>query len=182
MKKKIKTMKNIQNWDTFNESLKEEILNENVITDILKLPFKLLGFILKPIANQIWRLLIKRISIERKWKMTKVMLDTITKIILEKETLIKNLNDTNLSENEREEIQYKLDKMNEDNPNGYDYDKIKQDIIDTIEKTLNKKNEKEREELNWLIEQIESYEPNPDIEVVDILKAFNAEKIIGPIY
>ena len=68
-------MKNIQNWEKFNESYDQEMINEGLIGDIIKLPFKIVGFLLKPLVPLLLKVIGKTISIENKWKVVKAILD-----------------------------------------------------------------------------------------------------------
>ena len=84
-------MKNIQNWEKFNESYNQEMINEGLIGDIIKLPFKIVGFLLKPLVPLLLKIIGKTISIENKWKVIKAILDNVVKLALDIEEAKKKL-------------------------------------------------------------------------------------------
>jgi hypothetical protein len=158
-------MKNIQSWEKFNETYSKEVnaesINEGVIGDILKLPFKLLGFILKPITSLIGKLIYKSLSVETKWKAVSAIftsLQTVSLGIAEaKQTLKKN---ENLTPNEKRELEKKISKFKAQYPEGFNFNKEKQKVIDELEKAITKvKDEKKKEDLEWLLKKTKAFTP-----------------------
>jgi FtsZ-binding cell division protein ZapB len=117
-------MKNIQNWEKFNESYNQEMINEGLIGDIIKLPFKILGFLLKPLVPLLLKVIGKSISIENKWEITKAVLDGITKLALDVEEAKKKLakENSDLTPNERRELENKVEKFKKKYPNGFKFE------------------------------------------------------------
>ena len=159
-------MKNIQNWEKFNETYSKELsgqesINEGIIVDILKLPFKVLGFILKPIGGLIGKVIYKNMSVESKWKAINLVLtslETISLGIVEaKQTLKKS---ENLTPNEKRDLEKKVSKFKSKYPEGFNFNKEKQKIVDGLEKAIGKtKDEKKFEDLEWLLKKVKAFTP-----------------------
>lgn len=159
-------MKNVQNWEKFNETYSKELagqesINEGIIVDILKLPFKVLGFILKPIASLVATLIYKNISVESKWKTINLVLtslETISLGIVEaKQTLKKN---ENLTPNEKRDLEKKVSKFKSKYPEGFNFNKEKTKIVEKIEAAITKaKDENKKEDLEWLLKKVKAFTP-----------------------
>lgn len=159
-------MKNVQNWEKFNETYSKELaeqesINEGIIVDILKLPFKLLGFILKPITTLVTNLIFKSISVEAKWKFLSTVLTSLETISLgivdAKQTLKKS---ENLTPNEKRELEKKISKFKSSYPEGFNFNKEKTKIVVKIEDAIAKaKDEKKKEDLEWLLKKTKAFTP-----------------------
>jgi hypothetical protein len=159
-------MKNIQNWEKFNESYNQEMINEGLIGDILKLPFKIVGFLLKPLVPLLLKVIGKTISIENKWKVVKAVLDNVVKLALDIEEVKKKLDKENsdLTPNERRELEKKVDKFKKEYPNGFKFSEVKNKLIESVEKSFAKAtDEKKKEDLEWLLKKISDYKISKSI-------------------
>jgi hypothetical protein len=153
-------MKNIQNWKKFNESHNQEIINEGLIGDLIKLPFKIIGFLLKPLVPLLLKVIGKSISIENKWKITKAILDNVAKLALDVEEAKKKLakESSDLTPNERRELEKKVDKFKKEYPNGFKFSEVKKKLVESLEKNFAKAtDEKKKEDLEWLLKKISEY-------------------------
>ena len=159
-------MKNVKNWEKFNETYSKELvgqesINEGIIVDILKLPLKVLGFILKPIAGLVSTLIFKSISVEAKWKFLENVLTSLETISLgivdAKQTLKKS---ENLTPNEKRELEKKISKFKASYPEGFNFNKEKTKIVVKIEEAIKKtKDEKKKEDLEWLLKKTKAFTP-----------------------
>lgn len=159
-------MKNIQNWEKFNESYNQEMINEGLIGDILKLPFKIVGFLLKPLVPILLKIIGKTMSVENKWKVTKAVLDNVVKLALDIEEAKKKLakENSDLTPNERRDLQNKVDKFKKQYPNGFKFSQIKKEIIESVEKNFAKAtDEKKKEDLQWILKKISEYKINKSV-------------------
>ena len=155
-------MKNIQNWEKFNESYNQEVINEGLIGDILKLPFKIVGFLLKPLVPLLLKIIGKTISIENKWKVIKAILDNVVKLALDIEEAKKKLSKegTDLTPNERRDLENKVEKFKKQYPNGFKFSEVKKKLVDSVEKNFAKAtDDKKKEDLEWLLKKIDEYKP-----------------------
>jgi len=153
-------MKNIQNWEKFNESYNQEMINEGLIGDLIKLPFKIVGFLLKPLVPLLLKIIGKSISIENKWKITKAILDNVAKLALDVEEAKKKLakEGSDLTPNERRELEKKVDKFKKEYPNGFKFSEVKKKLVESLEKNFAKAtDEKKKEDLEWLLKKISEY-------------------------
>lgn len=153
-------MKNIQNWEKFNESYNQEMINEGLIGDLIKLPFKILGFLLKPLVPFIVRLIGKSISVEKKWNITKAVLDGIAKLALDVEEAKKKLakEGSDLTPNERRELEKKVEKFKKSYPNGFKFSEVKKKLVESVEENFAKATDKnKKEDLEWLLKKISDY-------------------------
>jgi len=153
-------MKNIQNWEKFNESYNQEMINEGLIGDLIKLPFKIIGFLLKPLVPLLLKVIGKSISIENKWKITKAILDNVAKLALDVEEAKKKLakEGSDLTPNERRELEKKVEKFKNSYPNGFKFSEVKKKVIESVEKNFAKAtDEKKKEDLEWLLKKISEY-------------------------
>lgn len=153
-------MKNIQNWEKFNESYNQEMINEGLIGDLIKLPFKIIGFLLKPLVPLLLKVIGKSISIENKWKITKAILDNVAKLALDVEEAKKKLakEGSDLTPNERRELEKKVEKFKKSYPNGFKFSEVKKKVIESVEENFAKAtDEKKKEDLEWLLKKISEY-------------------------
>jgi len=159
-------MKNIQNWEKFNESYNQEMINEGLIGDIIKLPFKILGFLLKPLVPILLKIVGKSISIENKWKVVEAVLDNVVKLALDIEEAKKKLDKENsdLTPNERRELEKKVDKFKKQYPNGFKFSVVKKKLVEGVEKNFAKAtDDKKKEDLEWLLKKISDYKVSKSI-------------------
>jgi hypothetical protein len=159
-------MKNIQNWEKFNESYNQEMINEGLIGDIIKLPFKILGFLLKPLVPLLLKVIGKTISIENKWKVVKAVLDNVVKLALDIEEAKKKLakENSDLTPNERRELEKKVEKFKKNHPNGFNFSVEKKKLIESVEESFAKAtDEKKKEDLEWLLKKISDYKISKSI-------------------
>lgn len=159
-------MKNIQNWEKFNESYNQEMINEGLIGDILKLPFKIVGFLLKPLVPLLLKVIGKTISIENKWRVVKAVLDNVVKLALDIEEVKKKLakDNSDLTPNERRELEKKVEKFKKEYPNGFKFSEVKNKLIESVEKSFAKAtDEKKKEDLEWLLKKISDYKISKSI-------------------
>ena len=159
-------MKNIQNWEKFNESYNQEMINEGLIGDIIKLPFKIVGFLLKPLVPLLLKVIGKTISIENKWKIIKAVLDNVVKLALDIEEVKKKLakENSDLTPNERRELEKKVEKFKKEYPNGFKFSEVKNKLIESVEKSFAKAtDEKKKEDLEWLLKKISDYKISKSI-------------------
>jgi hypothetical protein len=159
-------MKNIQNWEKFNESYNQEMINEGLIGDILKLPFKIVGFLLKPLVPLLLKVIGKTISIENKWRVVKAVLDNVVKLALDIEEVKKKLakENSDLTPNERRELEKKVEKFKKEYPNGFKFSEVKNKLIESVEKSFAKAtDEKKKEDLEWLLKKISDYKISKSI-------------------
>lgn len=153
-------MKNIQNWEKFNESYNQEMINEGLIADLIKLPFKIIGFLLKPLVPLLLKVIGKSISIENKWKITKAILDNVAKLALDVEESKKKLakEGSDLTPNERRELEKKVEKFKKSYPNGFKFSEVKKKLVESVEENFAKAtDEKKKEDLEWLLKKISEY-------------------------
>jgi len=153
-------MKNIQNWEKFNESYNQEMINEGLIGDLIKLPFKIIGFLLKPLVPLLLKVIGKSISIENKWKITKAILDNVAKLALDVEESKKKLakEGSDLTPNERRELEKKVEKFKKSYPNGFKFSEVKKKLVESVEENFAKAtDEKKKEDLEWLLKKISEY-------------------------
>jgi dsDNA-specific endonuclease/ATPase MutS2 len=153
-------MKNIQNWEKFNESYNQEMINEGLIGDLIKLPFKIVGFLLKPIVPLLLKIIGKTMTVENKWKVIKAVLDAVVKLALDVEEAKKKLDkkDSDLTPNEKRELQKKVDKFKKQYPNGFKFSEVKKKLIESVEKNFAKTNDdKKKEDLEWILKKISDY-------------------------
>lgn len=153
-------MKNIQSWEKFNESYNQEIINEGLISDIIKLPFKIVGFLLKPLVPILLKIILKTISVENKWKIFKSVLDNTTKLAFDIEEVKKKLakEGTDLTPNERRELEKKVNEFKKQYPNGFKFSVEKKKLIESVEKSIGKAtDENKKEDLEWLMNKISEY-------------------------
>lgn len=153
-------MKNIQNWEKFNESYNQEMINEGLIGDILKLPFKIVGFLLKPLVPLLLKVIGKSISIENKWKVVKAILDNVVKLALDVEEAKKKLSKDNsdLTPNERRDLEKKVEKFKKQYPNGFKFSEVKKKLILSVEENFAKAtDDKKKEDLEWILKKISEY-------------------------
>jgi len=160
-------MKNIQSWEKFNES--NESLNEGLITDIIKLPFKLLGFVLKPITSLIAKMVLKKISIEFMFKNVEKILQTKSFLALEINKAQKQIESGKgrlgnlLTPNEKRELESKVKKFNEKYPEGFDFNEDKKKIAIYFKGQLKKEKDTKRiEDLEWILKKIEGIKPKEE--------------------
>ena len=159
-------MKNIQNWEKFNESYNQEMIKEGLIGDIIKLPFKIVGFLLKPLVPLLLKVIGKTISIENKWKVIKAVLDNVVKLALDIEEVKKKLakENSDLTPNERRELEKKVDKFKKEYPNGFKFSEVKNKLVESVEKSFAKAtDEKKKEDLEWLLKKISDYKISKSI-------------------
>ena len=159
-------MKNIQNWKKFNESYNQEIINEGLIGDIIKLPFKILGFLLKPLVPLLLKVIGKTISVENKWKVIEAVLDNVVKLALDIEEAKKKLakENSDLTPNERRELEKKVEKFKKNHPNGFKFNVEKKKLIESVEKSFAEAtDEKKKEDLEWLLKKISDYKISKSI-------------------
>jgi hypothetical protein len=159
-------MKNIQNWEKFNESYNQEMINEGLIGDIIKLPFKILGFLLKPLVPLLLKVIGKTISIENKWKVVKAVLDNVVKLALDIEEAKKKLakENSDLTPNERRELEKKVEKFKKNHPNGFNFSVEKKKLIESVEESFAKAtDDKKKEDLEWLLKKISDYKISKSI-------------------
>jgi len=159
-------MKNIQNWEKFNESYNQEMINEGLIGDIIKLPFKIVGFLLKPLVPLLLKVIGKTISIENKWKVIKAVLDNVVKLALDIEEAKKKLDKegSDLTPNERRELEKKVEKFKKEYPNGFKFSVEKKKLVESVEKNFAKAtDEKKKEDLEWLLKKISDYKASKPI-------------------
>lgn len=153
-------MKNIQNWKKFNESYNQEMINEGLIGDILKLPFKIVGFLLKPLVPLLLKVIGKSISIENKWKVVKAILDNVVKLALDVEEAKKKLakDNSDLTPNERRDLEKKVEKFKKQYPNGFKFSEVKKKLIESVEENFAKAtDDKKKEDLEWILKKISEY-------------------------
>ena len=150
-------MKNIQNWDQFNEGL---------VGDILGWPVKLLNvLIFKPLVKLALLIMGKTLSIENRWEILKSVLDGLVKVEKDFKKAKQTLeNDKGaLTPNKKRELQAVIDKFNKTYPNGFDLDQQKVKLVTEIKKAFVKSsNESDKEDLEWIIGKIESYRGGGD--------------------
>lgn len=159
-------MKNIQNWQKFNESYNQEMINEGLIGDIIKLPFKIVGFLLKPLVPLLLKIIGKTISVENKWKVIKAVLDNVVKLALDIEEAKKKLakENSDLTPNERRELEKKVEKFKKNHPNGFKFSVEKKKLIESVEKSFAEAtDEKKKEDLEWLLKKISDYKISKSI-------------------
>ena len=159
-------MKNIQNWEKFNESYNQEMINEGLIGDIIKLPFKIVGFLLKPLVPLLLKIIGKTISIENKWKVIKAILDNVVKLALDIEEAKKKLDKegSDLTPNERRELEKKVEKFKKEYPNGFKFSEVKKKLVESVEKNFAKAtDDKKKEDLEWILKKISDYKASKPI-------------------
>jgi hypothetical protein len=159
-------MKNIQNWEKFNESYNQEMINEGLIGDIIKLPFKIVGFLLKPLVPLLLKIIGKTISVENKWKVIEAVLDNVVKLALDIEEAKKKLakENSDLTPNERRELEKKVEKFKKNHPNGFKFSVEKKKLIESVEKSFAEAtDEKKKEDLEWLLKKISDYKISKSI-------------------
>lgn len=159
-------MKNIQNWKKFNESYNQEMINEGLIGDIIKLPFKVLGFLLKPLVPFLLKIIGKTISVENKWKVIEAVLDNVVKLALDIEEAKKKLakENSDLTPNERRDLEKKVDKFKKEHPNGFKFSETKKELIKSVEKSFAEATDKKKkEDLEWLLKKISEYKLSKSI-------------------
>ena len=159
-------MKNIQNWEKFNESYNQEMINEGLIGDIIKLPFKIVGFLLKPLVPLLLKVIGKTISIENKWKIIKAVLDNVVKLALDIEEVKKKLakENSDLTPNERRELEKKVEKFKKEYPNGFKFSEVKKKVVESVEKNFAKAtDDKKKEDLEWILKKISDYKASKPI-------------------
>ena len=159
-------MKNIQNWEKFNESYNQEMINEGLIGDIIKLPFKIVGFLLKPLVPLLLKIIGKTISIENKWKVIKAILDNVVKLALDIEEVKKKLDKegSDLTPNERRELEKKVEKFKKEYPNGFKFSEVKKKLVESVEKNFAKAtDDKKKEDLEWILKKISDYKASKPI-------------------
>ena len=141
-------MKNIQNWKKFNESYNQEMINEGLIGDLIKLPFKIIGFLLKPLVPLLLKIIGKSISIENKWKITKAILDNVAKLALDVEEAKKKLakEGSDLTPNERRELEKKVEKFKKSYPNGFKFSEVKKKLVESVEENFAKATDEKKKE------------------------------------
>ena len=153
-------MKNIQNWEKFNESYNQEMINEGLIGDLIKLPFKIVGFLLKPLVPLLLKIIGETISVENKWKVIKAILDGVVKLALDVEEAKKKLSKENsdLTPNEKRELENKVEKFKKQYPNGFKFSDVKKKLIESVEKNFAKAtDENKKEDLEWILKKISDY-------------------------
>lgn len=153
-------MKNIQNWEKFNESYNQEVINEGLLGDIIKLPFKIVGFLLKPLVPLLLKVIGKTISIENKWKVIKAILDNVVKLAFDIEEAKKKLakEGTDLTPNERRDLEKKVEKFKKQYPNGFKFSEVKKKLVESVEKNFAKAtDDKKKEDLEWILKKISEY-------------------------
>jgi hypothetical protein len=153
-------MKNIQNWEKFNESYNQQMINEGLLGDLIKLPFKIFGFLLKPLVPLLVKIIGKTMKVENKWKVIKAVLDGVTKLALDVEEAMKKLSkeDSDLTPNERRELEKKVEKFKKEYPNGFKFSEVKKKVIESVEENFAKAtDEKKKEDLEWLLKKISDY-------------------------
>lgn len=153
-------MKNIQNWNNFNESYNKEMINEGLIGDLIKLPFKIVGFLLKPLVPLLLKIIGKTISVENKWKVIKAILDNVVKLAFDIEEAKKKLDKegSDLTPNERRELEKKVEKFKKQYPNGFKFSEVKKKLIESVDKNFAKAtDEKKKEDLEWILKKISDY-------------------------
>ena len=159
-------MKNIQNWEKFNESYNQEMINEGLIGDIIKLPFKIVGFLLKPLVPLLLKVIGKTISIENKWRVVKAVLDNVVKLALDIEEVKKKLakENSDLTPNERRELEKKVEKFKKEYPNGFKFSEVKKKVVESVEKNFAKAtDDKKKEDLEWILKKISDYKASKPI-------------------
>ena len=100
-------------------------------------------------------------SVESKWKAINLVLtslETISLGIVEaKQTLKKS---ENLTPNEKRDLEKKVSKFKSKYPEGFNFNKEKQKIVDGLEKAIGKtKDEKKLEDLEWLLKKVKAFTP-----------------------
>lgn len=153
-------MKNIQNWEKFNESYNQEVINEGLLGDIIKLPFKIVGFLLKPLVPLLLKVIGKTISIENKWKVIKAILDNVVKLAFDIDEAKKKLTKegTDLTPNERRDLEKKVEKFKKQYPNGFKFSEVKKKLVESVEKNFAKAtDDKKKEDLEWILKKISEY-------------------------
>ncbi len=153
-------MKNIQNWEKFNESYDQEMINEGLIGDLIKLPFKIIGFLLKPLVPILLKIIGKTISVENKWKVIKAVLDNVVKLAFDVDEAKKKLakENSDLTPNERRELEKKVEKFKKEYPNGFKFSEVKKKLIESVEESFAKAtDDKKKEDLEWLMKKISEY-------------------------
>ena len=153
-------MKNIQNWNNFNESYNKEMINEGLIGDLIKLPFKIVVFLLKPLVPLLLKIIGKTISVENKWKVIKAILDNVVKLAFDIEEAKKKLDKegSDLTPNERRELEKKVEKFKKQYPNGFKFSEVKKKLIESVDKNFAKAtDEKKKEDLEWILKKISDY-------------------------
>ena len=153
-------MKNIQNWEKFNESYNQEVINEGLLGDIIKLPFKIVGFLLKPLVPLLLKVIGKTISIENKWKVIKAILDNVVKLAFDIDEAKKKLakEGTDLTPNERRDLEKKVEKFKKQYPNGFKFSEVKKKLVESVEKNFAKAtDDKKKEDLEWILKKISEY-------------------------
>jgi hypothetical protein len=157
-------MKNIQSWEKFNES--NELLNEGLVIDIIKLPFKVLGFVLKPITSLIARMIVKKISIEFMFKNVEKILQTKSVLSLEINNIKKQIESGKgrlgnlLTPNEKRELESKVKKFNEKYPKGFNFNEEKKKMVTYFQVQLKKEKDTKRiEDLEWILKKMEGIKP-----------------------
>jgi hypothetical protein len=159
-------MKNIQNWEKFNESYNQEMINEGLIGDLIKLPFKIVGFLLKPLRSLLLKIIGKTISVENKWIIIEAVLNNIAKLALDVEEAKKKLakESSDLTPNERRELEKKVEKFKKEYPNGFKFSEVKKKLVKGIEESFAKAtDEKKKEDLEWLLKKISEYKISKSI-------------------
>ena len=159
-------MKNIQNWEKFNESYNQEMINEGLIGDIIKLPFKIVGFLLKPLVPLLLKIIGKTISIENKWKVIKAILDNVVKLAFDIDEAKKKLakEGTDLTPNERRDLEKKVEKFKKQYPNGFKFSEVKKKLVESVEKNFAKAtDDKKKEDLEWILKKISDYKASKPI-------------------
>jgi hypothetical protein len=142
------------------------MIKEGLIGDIIKLPFKIVGFLLKPLVPLLLKVIGKTISIENKWKVIKAVLDNVVKLALDIEEVKKKLakENSDLTPNERRELEKKVDKFKKEYPNGFKFSEVKNKLVESVEKSFAKAtDEKKKEDLEWLLKKISDYKISKSI-------------------
>lgn len=153
-------MKNIKNWEKFNESYNQEVINEGLLGDLIKLPLKIVGFLLKPLVPLLLKVIGKTITVENKWKVIQSILNNVVKLAFDIERAKEKLDkeDSNLTPNEKRELEKKVEKFKKEYPNGFKFSEVKKKLIESVEKNFAKAtDEKKKEDLEWLLKKISEY-------------------------
>jgi hypothetical protein len=152
------------------------MINEGLIGDLIKLPFKIVGFLLKPLVPLLLKIIGKTISVENKWKVIKSVLDNTAKLALDIEEAKKKLSKENsdLTPNERRDLEKKVEKFKKQYPNGFKFSEVKKEVVKSVEKNFAKAtDDKKKEDLDWLLKKISEYKvvklSKYDVEMLDDL-------------
>ena len=104
-------------------------------------------------------------------------MDNVVKLALDIEEAKKKLakENSDLTPNERRELEKKVEKFKKEYPNGFKFSEVKKKLVESVEKNFAKAtDEKKKEDLEWILKKISDYKASKpvgqyNIEILDDL-------------